>query len=90
MLLKNAKNVEQAHEFAKFIGHARGLGACTPRPSAPTRSAKGAIDLADPKVTAFYKAAYPGDALSKLWWWPTQTSEFLTLRNEYADKFQAA
>ena len=52
--------------------------------------AKGAIDLADPKVTAFYKAAYPGDALSKLWWWPTQTSEYLTLRNEYADKYQAA
>ena len=41
-------------------------------------------------MTAFYKAAYPGDALSKLWWWPTQTSEYLTLRNEYADKFQAA
>ncbi len=89
MLLKNATNVEQAIEFAKFIATPEGsaLHAAAFRAN-PV--AKGAIDLADPKVTAFYKAAYPGDALSKLWWWPTQTSEYLTLRNEYADKFQAA
>jgi len=52
--------------------------------------AKGAIDLADSKVSALYKASFPGDAVSKLWWWPSQSSEYLTLRNEYADKFQAA
>ena len=89
MLLKNAKNVEQATEFVKFISTPEGaaLHAAAFRAN-PV--AKGAIDLADPKVSAFYKAAFPGDALSKLWWWPSQTSEYLTLRNEYADKFQAA
>jgi spermidine/putrescine transport system substrate-binding protein len=89
MLLKNAKNVEQATEFVKFVGTPEG-SAMHAEAFRANPVAKGAIDLADAKVTAFYKAAYPGDALSKLWWWPSQTSEYLTLRNEYADKFQAA
>ena len=89
MLLKNAKNTEQAAEFVKFIATPEGA-ALHAEAFRANPVAKGAIDLADPKVTAFYKAAYPGDALSKLWWWPSQTSEYLTLRNEYADKFQAA
>jgi len=89
MILKNAKNVEQATEFVKFIATPEG-SAMHAEAFRANPVAKGAIDLADPKVTAFYKAAYPGDALSKLWWWPSQTSEYLTLRNEYADKYQAA
>ena len=89
MLLKNAKNTEQAAEFVKFIATPEGA-ALHAEAFRANPVAKGAIDLADPKVTAFYKAAYPVDALSKLWWWPSQTSEYLTLRNEYADKFQAA
>jgi spermidine/putrescine transport system substrate-binding protein len=89
MLMKNAKNVEQAYEWAKFIATPEGSAANAKAFSA-NPSAKGAIDLADPVVTAFYKASYPGDALSKLWWWPTQSSSFLKLRAEYADKFIAA
>ena len=48
------------------------------------------VDLADPAVKTFYQAAYPGDALQKLWWWPTQEAWFVKLRGEYADKFKAA
>ena len=44
--------------------------------------AKGGVELLDPANIAFYKAAFPGDALSKLWWWPVQTSSFLKLRAE--------
>ena len=62
-----------------------------PRPrSARTPPPRGAVDLLDPKVAAFYRAAYPGDALGKLWWWPSNGSEFLARRNEYADRYQAA
>jgi spermidine/putrescine transport system substrate-binding protein len=46
--------------------------------------------LLDPAVATFYKNAFPGDAGTKLWWWPVQTSSFLKLRAEYADKFIAA
>ncbi len=89
MLMKNAKNVEQAIAWANFIASPEGSAANAKAFSA-NPVGKGAIDLADPAVTAFYKAAYPGDALSKLWWWPAQGSSFLKLRAEYADKFIAA
>ena len=88
VLLKNAKNVEQAHEFAKFVATPEGSALRRGLPANPV--AKGAIDLADPKVKAFYKAAFPGDALRSCGGGRQQTSEFMTLRNEYADKYQAA
>jgi spermidine/putrescine transport system substrate-binding protein len=51
---------------------------------------KGGPDLASDAVKSFYNAAYPGDALSKLWWWPAQPGWFIKLRGEYADKWKAA
>ena len=51
---------------------------------------KGGVDKLDPAVAKFYKDAFPGDATSKLWWWPVQTASFLKLRADYADKFIAA
>ena len=89
MLMKNAKNVAQGHEWAKFIASPEG-SAMNAKAFAANPVGKGAIALADPKVTKFYNEAYPADALSKLWWWPVQTSSFLKLRAEYADKFIAA
>ena len=48
------------------------------------------IDKLDPAVAKFYNDAFPGDAGTKLWWWPVQSASFLKLRAEYADKFIAA
>ena len=39
---------------------------------------------------AFFAAAYPGDALDKLWWWPVQESWFVAKRNGYQDQFLSA
>lgn len=89
VLMANAKNVEQAHEFAKWVSTAEGSAAWGSAFSA-NAVGKGGIDLADPKVKAFYASAYPGDALQKLWWWPTQEAWFVKLRGEYADKWKAA
>ena len=89
MMMKNATNVDQVYEWAKFIATPEGSAANAKAFSA-NPSAKGAIALADPAVTAFYKAAYQGDALGKLWWWPTSSSSFIKLRTEYADEFIAA
>jgi spermidine/putrescine transport system substrate-binding protein len=75
MLLKNARNVEQAQEFANFIATPEGSALLASAVRA-NPAAKGAIDLVDPAVTAFYNEAFPGDALSKLWWWPSASSEF--------------
>ena len=89
MLLKNAKNVEQAHAFASFVATPEG-SALLASAVHENPAARGAVDLLDPKVADFYKAAYPGDALDKLWWWPSVGGEFLARRNEYADRYQAA
>lgn len=88
MLMKNAKNVEQAQEWVNFMATPEGAAAMAKEYSA-NPVAKGAIDLADAAVKDFYNAAFPGDATAKLWWWPVQSSSILKLRAEYADKFIA-
>jgi spermidine/putrescine transport system substrate-binding protein len=89
MLMINAKNTEQGHEWAKFVLTPDGAAAMAKVYTA-NPVAKGSVEKLDPAVAAFYQAAFPGDAGSKLWWWPVQTSSFLKLRAEYADKFIAA
>lgn len=89
VLMSNAKNTEQATELAKWVSTAKGSAAWASAFSA-NAVGKGGPDLADPKVKDFYNAAYPGDALSKLWWWPAQPGWFIKLRGEYADKWKAA
>jgi spermidine/putrescine transport system substrate-binding protein len=89
VLLSNAKNVEQAHAFAKWVSTAEGSAGWASAFSA-NAVGKGGIDLADPDVKTFYANSYPGDALQKLWWWPPQDAWFVKLRGEYADKWKAA
>ena len=89
MLMKNAKNVEQAHAFQNWVSSAEG-SALWATAFAANPVGKGAGAKLDPAVSKFYTNSFPGDALSKLWWWPVQTSSFLKLRAEYADKFIAA
>ena len=89
VLMANAKNVEQAHEWAKWVSTAEGSAAWASA-TAANPVGKGGIELASDDVKKFYAAAFPGDALSKLWWWPTQEAWFIKLRGEYADKWKAA
>lgn len=88
-LLTGAKNSEQAHEFAKWVSTAEGASAWASAFSA-NPVGKGGIEKMSPDVAKFYQAAYPGDALKKLWWWPAQAAWFIKLRGEYADKWKAA
>jgi spermidine/putrescine transport system substrate-binding protein len=88
-LLKAAKNVEQAHEFAKWISTPEGSAAWASAFSA-NPVGKGGIEKMAPDVAKFYKSSYPGDALTKLWWWPAQDAWFVKLRSEYADKWKSA
>jgi len=89
VLTKGAKNIDQAHEFAKWISTPEGAAAWASAFSA-NPVGKGAIDKMDPEVLKFYKAAYPGDALPKLYWWPAVNAWFLKLRGEYTSKWMAA
>ncbi len=89
VLMANAKNVDQAHEFAKWLSTAEG-SAMWATATGANAVGKGGVELASEDVKKFYAAAFPGDALAKLWWWPTQEAWFIKLRGEYADKWKAA
>ena len=89
MLMKNATNVDQAHEFVKFVSTPEGAaGWASAFSSNPV--AKRAAELMNPDVATYYNGTFNDDALNKLWWWPDQSAEFLAKRAEYADKYKAA
>jgi spermidine/putrescine transport system substrate-binding protein len=88
-LLANAKNSDQAHEFAKWISTAEGSAAWASAFSS-NPVGNGGVELMSPDVAKFYASSFPGDALSKLYWWPAQAAWFLKLRGAYADKWKAA
>ncbi|MFM7334975.1 MAG: extracellular solute-binding protein [Tabrizicola sp.] len=89
VLMKNATNVDQAHEFAKWISTAEGASAWASAFSS-NPVGKGAAELMNPDVATYYNGTFNDDALSKLWWWPDQSADFLAKRAEYADKYKAA
>jgi spermidine/putrescine transport system substrate-binding protein len=89
VLMKNATNVDQAHEFAKWVSTPDGAAMWATAFSA-NPVGKGAADKLDPEVAAYYSGTFNDDALSKLWWWPDQSADFLAKRAEYADKYKAA
>ncbi|MDQ0510544.1 extracellular solute-binding protein [Ancylobacter amanitiformis] len=89
VLLKGAKNVDQAYAWVSWVNSPEG-SALWAKAFGSNPCAKGAVELADASQKAFLKAAYPGDALKKLWWQPGQASWFVTRRTEYAKKFMSA
>ena len=89
VLMKNAVNVDQAHELAKWVSTAEGAAAWASAFSANPVGA-GAADLMNPDVAAYYNSAFDAEKLAKLWWWPDQSAEFIAKRGEYADKYKAS
>jgi spermidine/putrescine transport system substrate-binding protein len=89
VLMKNATNVDQAHEFAKFVSTAEG-SAMWAAAFSSNAVGKGSAEFIDPEVAAYYGGTFDDAALTKLWWWPEQSAEFIAKRSEYADKYKAA
>lgn len=88
-LTKAAKNVDQAYAFLKYIHSAKG-SAEVAEGSGYNPGHKDAQPLLSDKFRAIFQEAYPGDALSKIWWRPVEPSWFADLRTQYAEKFKAA
>ena len=89
VLMANAVNVDQAHELAKWVSTPDGAAMwATAFSSNPV--GKGAADMLNPDVSAYYNSAFNDEALSKLYWWPDQSAEFLAKRADYADKYKAS
>ena len=89
MLMKNAVNVDQAHELAKWVSSADGAAAWASAFSS-NPVGKGAADKLNPEVAAYYNSAFDDAKLAALWWWPDQSAEFVAKRGEYADKYKAS
>jgi len=88
-MLKNAQNIEQAYEFINWY-YTPQVGAQYANETKINTTVKGAEEYLDDFNKKFFAAAYPGDALSKLWSWPIQEAWFISKRNEYAERFLAA
>ncbi|WP_163269961.1 extracellular solute-binding protein [Chelativorans alearense] len=84
-----AENIEQAYAFINWFLTPE-AGAMYTNATSINSTAVGAADLTSDEAKAFFAAAYPGDALEKLWWWPIQESWFVAKRNEYQDRFLSA
>lgn len=88
-LMKNAVNVDQAHELAKWVSTPEGAAAWA---SAFSSNAvgKGAAAMMSPDVATYYNSAFDDAKLAALWWWPDQSAEFVAKRGEYSDKYKAS
>lgn len=84
-----ASNLDQAYAFINWMLTPE-AGAMYTNATSINSTAVGAADLLSEDSKAFFAAAYPGDALEKLWWWPIQESWYVTKRNEYQDRFLSA
>lgn len=84
-----AKNLDQAYAFVNWMLTPE-AGALYANHTSINTTAVGADKLLSDASKAFFAAAYPGDALEKLWWWPIQDNWFVAIRNEYQDKFLSA
>ncbi|MBC7739556.1 MAG: extracellular solute-binding protein [Candidatus Saccharibacteria bacterium] len=89
VMMKNATNVDQAHELAKWTSTAEGAALWATAFSA-NPVGKGAAEMMNPDVSAYYNAAFDDAKLAALWWWPEQSAEFIAKRGEYADKYKAS
>ncbi|MDO5648125.1 extracellular solute-binding protein [Paracoccus sp. (in: a-proteobacteria)] len=86
---KGAENVDQAYEFINWFLTPE-AGAMYTNATSINSTAVGSDQLISDEAKAFFAAAYPGDALDKLWWWPILETWFVEKRAEYQDRFLSA
>lgn len=84
-----AENIDEAYEFINWFLTPE-IGAMYSNLTQYNSTAVGSDAFLSDESRAFFAAAYPGDALSKLWWWPIQENWYVTKRNEYQDRFLSA
>lgn len=84
-----AENVEQAYAWINWY-YTPEAGAMHANASGYNSCAKGADKLLKPEMKKFFEMAYPGGPAKDLWWYPTEPTWFVSIRNEFRDKLLAA
>lgn len=84
-----AENLEQAYEFVNALYQLE-TAVLTSTVGGYNTVIEGVSKYLDRDTKRVFEEAYPGDALSKLWWWPTTPQWYADLRSEYRNKFVAS
>ena len=84
-----AKNIDETYELVNAI-YTVDAAADSAIKTGYNGTVKGYADKLDDLSKKAFNLAYPGDALSKLWWWPDEPAWYASIRAEYRDKFVAA
>ncbi|BBK39282.1 hypothetical protein STAQ_43600 [Allostella sp. ATCC 35155] len=85
---KGARNVEQAYAWMNWY-YTPEAAAIHIRKSGYNSCAAGADKLAGDAYAANFAAAYPGNAIENLWWYPAEPAWFVAARTEYRDRLMA-
>lgn len=86
---QGASNIEQIYAFLDYI-YQPAVAASISAEIGHSPVVVGAVERLPKEVQAAMSAAYPGDALERLWWWPPEPLWYTDIRNEYRDRFIAA
>jgi spermidine/putrescine transport system substrate-binding protein len=84
-----AENVEQAYAFINWY-YTPEAGAMHANNSGYNSCSAGAEALLEETNVKFFKEAYPGGTAKDLWWYPVEPTWFVSVRNEFRDKYLAA
>ena len=83
-----AENLEQAYAWINWY-YSPENGAMHANASGYNSCAKDAAKHLKPEMKKFFTMAYPNGA-KDLWWYPVEPTWFVSIRNEFRDKFLAA
>ncbi|WP_080761299.1 extracellular solute-binding protein [Rhizobium rhizogenes] len=86
---KAAANLDQVYAFFDYILKPEVAGKIA-TVSSYNSVVKGADEFVPEADKERFRSAYPDDALSKLWRYPSSPPWFITARNEYAEKFKVS
>lgn len=84
-----AVNVDQAYAFINWYYQPK-HGAMHANNSGYNSCANHADQYLTEQNKKNFAAAYPGNAIDNLWWYPIEPAWFASIRNEFRDKFLAA
>lgn len=84
-----AENIEQAYAFINWYYKPKN-GAMHANNSGYNSCTKGAEKYLNEASKLNFAAAYPGNAIANLWWYPIEPAWFVSIRNEFRDKLLAA
>lgn len=84
-----AKNIDEVYAFLTYLQTPEVAGKVAASTSY-NATVVGADEFVPEVDRALFQAAYPGDALDRLWWYPAAPAWFNPIRNTYAERWRVS